>query len=572
MNQTRSFLLIAWLAVAGLLYMEWTREPAPPAAAAAAATAATTPAATGVDATLPTATDVPSAVPSATPAAPHAAAASAPVAPITVDTDVLHLEIDPRGGTLVGADLLAYPVAKDAPERKVRLLDTAGATYSVAQSGLLAVDGGNAPTHDALYRPVGERRAYRLADGADRVEVPLLWTDPATGVSVRKTYVLERGSYVVGLHQEVRNDGTAPWRAQTYEQLLRAPPPPRPAGATFTQPEALSFVGAAWYDPEEKFEKIKLDDLAEDGPLSKTGTGGWIGMLQHHFVLAWVPAETEAQSFQMTMLPDHRYLVRGVGAPFVVAPGATVTRDVQLWVGPKLQEQLEGVAEGLTLSLDYGIFTFIAKPMFDYLLSPLHRLTGNWGWAIMLTVLVIKLLLYPLSAKQYQSFAKMRAIQPRIEALKERYGEDKQKFQMAMMELYKKEKVNPAAGCLPILITIPIFIALYWMLLESVEMRQAPWIGWIQNLTAPDPYYILPAINLAVLFLTQKMTPTPGMDPMQKKIMTFMPLVFGGMMAFFPAGLVLYWCTNGLLGLLQQWIITRRHGDKATPGGAVVAK
>jgi YidC/Oxa1 family membrane protein insertase len=262
------------------------------------------------------------------------------------------------------------------------------------------------------------------------------------------------------------------------------------------------------------------------------------------------------------------YRIRSVALPVDLAPGAKVARQARLWVGPKVQKQLEAVAPGLKLSLDYGMFTFIAQPLFDYVLKPLHALTGNWGWAIILTVLALKLALYPLSAKQFQSMAKMRALQPRIEALKERYGAG-QEYNVAMMELYKKEKINPVSGCLPILIPLPIFFALYWVLLETVELRHAPWIGWIQNLTAPDPYFILPALNLAVMYLTQKMTPTPGMDPMQKKMMQFMPLIFGVMMAFFPAGLVLYWVTNGLLGLLQQWWITRRHGQ-ATGAHATV--
>ena len=572
MNQTRSFLLIAWLAVAFLLFLEWNKAPVAPAPTAtsqpaAAAAAAATPSGSAIpDANaIPSAAAIPGTVPE--PALPTAAAGAPAQAPLTVTTDVLRLQIDPRGGSLVGAELLAYPVNKNQPDIKVTLLDTDPRHFSVAQSGLVSVAGGAgaAPSHEALFRAEDGRSEYRLAEGAAQLEVPLVWTDAASGLTVRKTYVFTRGSYAITQRQEIRNAGTTPWRGAAYEQLLRSPPPPAPRTSGLTNPEAYSFVGAAWYSPTEKFEKFKIADIFEDGPQSRDVTGGWISMLQHHFVLAWVPDKSEPQSFSLAALDGStRYLVRGVSGQIEVGPGLSVTRESTLWVGPKLQGQLEAIAPGLKLTLDYGIFTFLAQPMFDYVLKPLHDLTGNWGWAIILTVLIIKIALYWLSAKQYRSFAKMRAIQPRIEALKERYGEDKQKFQMAMMELYKKEKVNPAAGCLPILITIPIFIALYWMLLESVEMRQAPWIGWIQNLTAPDPYFILPAINLAVMYLTQKMTPTPGMDPMQKKIMTFMPLVFGVMMAFFPAGLVLYWCTNGILGLAQQYVIGKRHGQPAT--------
>ncbi|MFY2764039.1 membrane protein insertase YidC [Arenimonas sp. MALMAid1274] len=576
MNQTRSFLLIAWLLIATLLYFEWSKAPVAPATDAAPQ-ASTAPAAaipSGGDlpsmSALP-ASDLPK-VPTPGNALPEGPTAAPSTNLVTIRTNVLALELDPRGGTLVGADLLAYPVKKEAPAQKVRLLDSRAATFSVAQSGLLTQVGAPAPNHEAMFRTEDGRSDYRLADGATTLEVPLVWEDPATGLSVRKTLVFERGSYVVTQRVEVRNNGIQPWSGLSYEQLQRMTPPAVGRTAGLTNPEAYSFVGAAWYSPAEKFEKVSIADIYEDGPLTSNDvTGGWIAMLQHHFLVAWVPNTGERQDFTMDKVPNSqgRYLVRGLGEPFSVAPGMTTTRETRLWVGPKLQEQLEAVAPGLKLSLDYGIFTVIAQPMFDYVLKPLHDLTGNWGWAIILTVVLIKIALYWLSAKQYRSFAKMRAVQPRIEALKERYGDDKQKFQMAMMELYKKEKINPLGGCLPILVTIPIFIALYWMLLESVEMRQAPWIGWIQNLTAPDPYFILPAINLVVMYLTQKMTPTPGMDPMQKKIMTFMPLVFGVMMAFFPSGLVLYWCTNGILGLLQQWIITKRHGDKSTPTPAV---
>ncbi len=582
MNQTRSFLLIAWLAVAFLLFLEWNRAPIAPGAAlataSAPATAATAPAALPVATEIPDAGAIPAAaaIPGAQPVVPGALPGAGPaepaLAPLTVTTDVLRAEVDLRGGSLVGAELLAYPVNKKEPQVKVRLLSTDPLHYSVAQSGLVGVAGsaGTAPSHEAVFRTEDGRSDYRLADGATQLEVPLVWTDAESGLTVRKTLVFTRASYAITQRQEIRNDGSQPWRGAAYEQLQRTPPPSTSRTSGLTNPEAYSFVGAAWYSPEEKFEKFKIADIFEDGPQSRQATSGWIAMLQHHFVLAWVPDKSEAQNFSLAALPagNSRYLVRGVSGQIEVGPGLTVARETTLWVGPKLQGQLEAIAPGLKLTLDYGIFTFLAQPMFDYVLKPLHDLTGNWGWAIILTVLIIKLALYWLSAKQYLSFAKMRAIQPRIEALKERYGDDKQKFQTAMMELYKKEKVNPAAGCLPILITIPIFIALYWMLLESVEMRQAPWIGWIQNLTAPDPYFILPAINLAVMYLTQKMTPTPGMDPMQKKIMTFMPLVFGVMMAFFPSGLVLYWCTNGILGLAQQYVITKRHGESTAAAAA----
>ena len=298
---------------------------------------------------------------------------------------------------------------------------------------------------------------------------------------------------------------------------------------------------------------------------NKAITDGWFGMLQHHFVTVWLPSKGDTQTYSLAKEGDPAqpfYIVRGVSNERVVAPGASVSREDQLWLGPKAQKAMNAVHPTLDLSVDYGIFAFLSQPLF-WLLSKLHDLLGNWGWAIIAIVVILKAVLFPLSAKQYQSMAKMRAIQPRIEALKERYGDDRQKFAVAQMDLYKKEKINPAAGCLPMLIPIPIFLALYWVLVESVELRQTPWIGWIQNLTAADPYFILPVMNLAIMFLTQKLTPTPGMDPMQKKMMTFMPLIFGVMMAFFPSGLVLYWVTNGLLGLAQQWWMTKKYSSNA---------
>ena len=314
---------------------------------------------------------------------------------LRVRTDVLDLRVDLRGGNLVGAELLQYPVDKDEPARKVRLFDSDAARFSVAQSGLVAT-AGNAPNHEAVFRPEGGRTDFQLVDGQDRLEIPLLWTDPATGLTVRKTWVLERGEYALTLREEIRNDGAAAWRGYGYQQLQRVPPVGDSKGWALTNPEAYSFTGGAWYSPSEKFEKRKYDDFTEDGPLNLDVTGGWIALLQHHFLVAWVPAKAEPQRFSLAALGNGqpRYLVRSVGAPFEVAPGTAATREATLWVGPKLQEQLQEVAPGLKLTLDYGIFTFLAQPMFDYVLKPLHDLTGNWGWAIILTVLAIKLALY----------------------------------------------------------------------------------------------------------------------------------------------------------------------------------
>jgi YidC/Oxa1 family membrane protein insertase len=294
--------------------------------------------------------------------------------------------------------------------------------------------------------------------------------------------------------------------------------------------------------------------------------GGWIALLQHYFFTAWIPQADQQANYELAHGVD-MYGINATGPEFTVAPGARASTEAKLWIGPKLQDTLAAQAPGFDLTLDYGIFTILAKPI-HWLLAQLHKLTQKWGFAIILLVLLIKLALYPLSAAQYKSMAKMRKFQPRVQQLKERYGDDKQKFQTAMLELYKKEKINPAGGCLPILIQMPVFLALYWVLIESVELRQAPWILWIQDLTARDPFFILPVVNAAVMWFTQKMTPMVGVDPIQQRMFQFMPIIFGVMFAFFPAGLVLYWVTNGALGMLQQWWMMRRYGDKPAPAPA----
>jgi YidC/Oxa1 family membrane protein insertase len=559
MTQTRSFLLIAWLIVAFFLWDAWQKDYAtpPPAVTAADAVASDDPAATiptadggsdGADAAaIPDASAVPGA------AAVPAVSESGPSPALTLANDVLRLHLDAKGSTILASDLLDYARDTTPGSPPVQLLSQEPAHYFVAQTGWVSVEG-ESPSHQVAF--VAEGGSQTLADGAEAVELAFVWS--GDNLRVRRVYRLERGSYVVQVRDEIANRGDAPWRGNVYHQLLRVPPPSK--GGGLTNPEAYSYVGAAWYSPQDKFEKLAFDDFADE-PLSKSVAGGWTAMLQHYFVAAWVPAAAETAQYS-TAVVRGRYLIRSLGPALVLEPGAQAQSQTQLFVGPKLKDHLDATATGLDLTLDYGIFTIFAKPL-HWLLSWLHQLTGNWGWAIVLLVVLIKGALFKLSEAQYKSFAKMRRVQPRIEALKERYGEDRQKFQQAMMELYKKEKINPMGGCLPILVQIPIFIALYWVLLEAVELRHAPWIGWIQNLTAPDPYFVLPALNLLTMWLTQKLSPTPGMDPLQKKMMQIMPLVFGVMFAFFPAGLVLYWATNGALGLLQQWIITRRHGEPA---------
>jgi YidC/Oxa1 family membrane protein insertase len=557
MNQTRLFLLFAWLMVATLLWMEWNRERvAPPAttATSAAASTASVPAAVGPGA-VPAAPAAPGAKP--TVAAPVAAAAA-----VTVHTDVIDAVLD--GGQMLQADLPAYPDLDD-PTHPVRLFSTDPQHYFAAQSGWVAT-GGVAPTHLAGFVPATATRAYTLAPGAATLDVPFIWQG-ANGVTIRRTYTFSRGAYTVRVRDEVANGGAAPWQGTVYRQLSRTMPP-EPKGG-FTSGRVFAFQGAAWYSPQDKYEKRAFNKFADDAALSKKVQGGWVAFLQHHFFTAWIPERGDAGTFETAMpngVGGTNLVIRELGPTVTVAPGQQAATQARLWVGPKSVEQIAAQnVPGLERAVDfssYSLFATLAGWLYA-VLAWLHGFIGNWGWSIIGLVVLIKLVLLPLANTQYKSMAKMRRLQPKLAQLKERHGEDRQKFQMAMMELYRKEKVNPMGGCLPLLVQMPIFLALYWMLSESVELRHAPWIGWIHDLTARDPYFVLPAINAAVMFVTQKLTPTAGMDPTQAKMMQFMPLVFAVMFAFFPSGLVLYWVTNGLLTLAQQYYFLRKYGEPA---------
>lgn len=569
------FLLVALLALGYLIWSQWELDYGPKAQQQQTTRATAEPAAAPIDASVPAAiaADVPlagelpaastAAVPATAPAAPETATG---VAPVVVTTDLLRVEIDPRGGSVVGADLLAYAAQPKEPER-VRLFSTEPGRFFVAQSGLVS-NTGPAPDHLALFEV--ERNSYALADGESRLEVPLVWRD-ASGLSVRKVFVFERGSYAIEQRQEIVNASAATWTGNAYRQLQRVPLQIDGSGLKgYTNTERYSFMGAAWYSPQEKFQKLAFDKFTKESlqtqvPGGKV-TGGWVALLQHYFFAAWIPPADEQATFssaEVNSAGETRYLVRALSPGISVEAGAQETLAARLYVGPKLQSTLDDIAPGLSKTADYGMFTVISEPL-HWLLAQFHKLTGNWGFAIILLVLLIKAVFFKLSEAQYRSMARMRKLQPRVAALKERYGDDRQKMNQAMLELYQKEKINPLGGCLPMLIQIPVFFALYWVLLESVELRQAPFILWIQNLTAPDPYFVLPVLNAAAMLATQWLTPMAGMDPMQARIMKFMPVIFSVLFAFFPAGLVLYWTANGILSLAQQWVITRRieRGDK----------
>ena len=559
MNQTRTFLLLGLLLVAYLLWTAWQEQfhPALPAVSTQAGqTAASSVAA------RPTVPSMPAAAPEVGPA-PTAAAAAAPLPTLSsargtrihVHTDLLDVTIDSAGGALLRAQLLHYAVQPQQPAR-VSLLDDHAGHYLVAQSGLISTAA--APAADAPFS--AGKTDYTLAPDQNQLAVDLTWRDAARGISVIKRYVFTRGSYVIQVREIVHNSGTAPWTGNAWTQLLRtAPPIPQSHFGFLHDPSSFVFSGAAWYSPQDKFNKLALDAFAKH-PLSRSVAGGWLAFVQHYFLAAWIPPtqvpyQFSSAEFQQQGVPY--YVLRGVGPTFSVAPGASASQEQRLYIGPKRPSLLQAAAPGLDLSVDYGIFTVIAQPL-HWILVQLHRITFNWGLAIILLVLLIKGAFFWLSDKQYRSMAKMRKLAPRLKALQERYADDKTKMQQAVMELYQKEKVNPLSGCWPMLVQIPVFFALYWVLIESVELRQAPFVLWIHNLSAPDPYFVLPALNAGVMLLQQFLTPVAGMDPTQAKIMKFMPLVMAVFFAFFPAGLVLYYLVNSLTGVMQQWWVLRQ--------------
>jgi len=564
MANLRPVLFVGLLVLSYMMWVEWQKDYGPRPQAKPAATTETVESMPDVPQaqapTVPapaTAGDLPT--PDASPTDAGPAAMTQPVMTdanslVTVTTDVLEVGIDLVGGTVVSAKLLNYPVELDAPQIKVDLFSSSGPEIFIAQSGLLSHSA--APNHTSTYRAA--QRQYVLAESADEIRVPMTWSD-GNGIEVTKTFIFKRGDYDIEVRHTLTNATAQSWSGSRYDQLQRSIDKNKDDGG-FQNPGRYSFLGIGFYSPEEKFEKIKFDDVAKE-PFKRSFSNGWLAMIQHYFFAAWIPPqeETDAYSTQVYTPANSfpRYIARAVSPPVEVDAGASHEFDSRLYVGPKLQDKMDEVAPGLGHTVNYGIFTVFSKPLF-WLLSHIHKLVGNWGWAIVLLTVLIKLLFFKLTEAQYRSMARMRKLQPRIEQLKERYGDDRQRMSQAMMEMYKTEKVNPLGGCLPILVQIPIFIALYWVLLESVELRQAPFILWINNLTAKDPYFVLPVLNAAFMILTQRLTPTAGMDPMQRKIMQVMPIAFSFMFAFFPAGLVLYWATNAGLSLAQQWYITRK--------------
>jgi YidC/Oxa1 family membrane protein insertase len=557
-----------WVALAALLllnYQTWMHDYGPPPGAVAGS-----PATNAAPHAAAPASDLGSRIPeaptAATPApaqgAPAsdaaAATASVPSAPGTepaksaaagprvhVRTDVLDLDISTRGGTLTRADLLAYPQVKG--EATPVRLENEGDPLSLylVQAGLTGPGGAPYPTHLASY--VSELTDYTL-DGRNELRVPLTWSE--AGVTVSKTFVFHRGQYRIDVQYEVHNGGSRPWTARPYAQLLRNDP--RTKRSMFDV-ESYAFHGPAIYDGT-KYRKLDTTDT-QDSHLSLEVRDGWLAALQHHFVSAIVPPRGAPYRFTLGASGD-QYLLSATGPEQTVAPGATAQFSESFYVGPKLQGQLEATAPELGRVADYGRLWFLSMPLF-WVLDKVHGLTGNWGVAIILVTFLLKLVFYPLSEASGRSMAKMKALQPRIKNLQETYKDEREKLGRAMMELYQREKINPVAGCLPIVIQIPVFLAFYWVLLESVEMRQAPFAFWIHDLSSRDPLFILPAIMAVAMFVQYKLNPAPP-DPVQAKVFMIMPIAMSATFAFFPAGLVLYWVTNTILSIAQQWNINRR--------------
>ena len=490
-------------------------------------------------------------------AVPTQAAAAAPKEQVTVTTDLFKATIDSEGGTVNYLELLKYD-ENDRTKHVVLFENGSPATRYLAQTGLLnQVDTGERfPNHLTPMAPKAGPR--EMAAGQNTLEVGFE-SAPVGGLKYVKTYVFHRGDYAIGVRHEVVNVSDQPRDAQLYMQLLR-----HGTVAASTMFGTNTFTGPAAYTNEKKFHKLDFKDITK-GKVEPppAANDGWIAMVQHYFVSAWLlrgdPAsEGLKREFRVKDLGDNLYTIAMVATLPKIAPGATQVVNSTLFAGPEEEKKLEAIAPGLDLVKDYGIFAIISKPLY-WLLNQLHGLIGNWGWSIVALVVLLKAAFYWLNAKAYASMAKMKAINPKIMEMRERLKDKPQEMQQEMMRIYKTEKVNPMGGCFPILIQIPVFIALYWVLLSSVEMRHAPWIGWITDLSAPDPWYILPIVMTATSLLQTWLNPTPP-DPMQAKLMWIMPLAFSVMFIFFPAGLVLYWITNNILSIAQQWVINKRLG------------
>ena len=564
MDTQRIILFIVFSFSAFLLWGEWQKSHAPVVAPTQQAAPGGQGAAPSKDLPIPS-TGI-AAVPAPVAGAVPAQSAAAPAGQtITIRTDLYTAEVDTLGGVISLVALNQHHDSHDTAKPYLALQRNAERTY-VAQSGLI---GGGLPNHLTLYEALPGAR--ELAPGADRVELKLAATT-ANGDKVVQVLTFHRGSYVIDAAYDVTNSGSAPLSPFAYFQLTRDMK--QPVVPSWGAPSA--FVGPAVYTEKDKYQKVEfgdVDKLAADPsrklPYQKTADNGWVAMVEHYFVTAWTPSDEQKTPREFyTKKLDNGLYSAGVIVPVgTIAPGATGEVRVPLYVGPQDQDSLAKTAKGLDLVVDYGIFTVLAAPLF-WLLKWLYGIIGNWGWAIIVMTIMIKSAFYPLNHASARSMAKMKVIGPKMKALQEQYKNDKQQLQVKMMEMYKTEKINPLGGCLPILVQIPVFIALYWVLLSAVELRHAPWILWIKDLSAPDPYYVLPVIYAVTAYLQVKLSPTPITDPVQAKVMQIMPIAFSVLFLFFPSGLVLYWLVNNSLQIFQQWHMNRVIGNEAAVAAA----
>ncbi|MDH4558864.1 membrane protein insertase YidC [Pseudomonas sp. BN417] len=559
MDIQRSILIVALAIVSYLMVLQWNQDYGQAALPTAGTSASSSAQATLPDttATAKSSDDVPTA------SAERTEPAAAQVAPssdlIRVETDVLNLAIDPNGGDIVQLTLPKYPRRQDHPDVPFQLFDNGGERLYQAQSGLV---GANGPDARANGRPLysATQRQFKLADGQEQLVVDLTFSE--AGVNYTKRFTLSRGKYDLQVSYKIDNQSAQPWTGSMYAQLKRdASSDPSSNTATGVS----TYLGAAVWTPDEPYKKVSMGDMDKQ-PFKESVQGGWVAWLQHYFVTAWVADKDQNNAIQTRKDSKGNYIVGFVGAAMNVPAGAQAETSATLYAGPKSQDHLKQLSPGLELTVDYGFLWFIAQPIF-WLLQHIHSLLGNWGWSIIVLTILIKGAFFPLSAASYKSMARMRAVSPKLQALKEQFGDDRQKMSQAMMELYKKEKINPLGGCLPILVQMPVFLALYWVLLESVEMRQAPWMFWITDLSIKDPFFILPIIMGATMFIQQQLNPTPP-DPMQAKVLKLMPIIFTFFFLWFPAGLVLYWVVNNVLSIAQQWYITRQIESAAKKAAA----
>ncbi|HVV69916.1 MAG TPA: membrane protein insertase YidC [Gammaproteobacteria bacterium] len=550
MEHRRIILYIALMAILFALWQAWQKDYPPTSAvvttpAGAPGSVNVPPVSASQQAAANNPAPTPAAVPTGTTIPTNQSLAGHPL--IHVNTDVFHATIDTQGGNVVQINLPKYPESLDTPNKPVQILNNDPNVLFVAQTGLIGPNGPDTQTGQAIYTP--QQTEYELAPNQNELNVSMTWQSPE-GVKVTKTFTFKRGKYDVHVNYQIDNQSPQPWVGQLYAQLRQKPP---------TSSSGLlglhTYNGAALSTTAEPYEKISYSKLGKEN-LDRTSVGGWLAMQQRYFLTSWIPSQSDTNHFYSRTDADGTLALGFVGKQLNVPPGKNTTAGAILYAGPELADDLKALAPHLDLTIDYGWLWPISVAIL-WVMKHIHAWIGNWGWSIVIVTLLIKLLFYKLSETSYRSMAKMRKLTPKIQAIKDRYGDDKQKMSQATMELYKKEKVNPLTGCLPMIVQIPFFIALYYVLIESVELRQAPFILWIHDLSVHDPYYVLPVLMGLSMWLQQRLNPPPP-DPVQAKVMMLLPVIFTVFFLSFPAGLVLYWLVNNCLSVLQQWYITRK--------------